>query len=100
MLASLLLLGLSSGSWEVISTDILTELGKSHPESPDIYARATAGISVDRTNGDVYMLANNIGICKSTDQGRTFRLVSGDNVTGRFETGWGLNIGPKGGRLM
>lgn len=89
-----------SGAWVEISRDILAELGKTHVPSGDPYATATAGISVDRTNGDVYLLANNIGICKSVDQGKTFSLISGDAVTGRFETGWGLNIDPKGGRLM
>jgi len=86
--------------WEAISDGILAELGKSHRESSDPYAVKTAGISVDRTNGDVYLLANNIGICKSSDQGQTFRLVSGDAVSGRFETSGGLNIDPSGGRLM
>ena len=86
--------------WSVISNDILGELGKVYPAPTDPYATVTAGISVDRTNGDVYMLANNIGICKSTDQGKSFRLVSGSAVTGRFETGWGLNIDPNGRRLM
>ena len=89
-----------SGHWVEISHDILSELVKTHVPSGDPYATATAGISVDRTNGDVYLLANNIGICKSVNQGRTFELVSGDAVTGRFETGWGLNIDPKGRRLM
>lgn len=86
--------------WAVISKDLMAELGKTHPESADIYARGTAGISVDRSNGDVYLLANNIGICKSTDQGKSFKLVSGNVVTGRFETNAGLNIDPAGGRLM
>jgi photosystem II stability/assembly factor-like uncharacterized protein len=90
---------LYAGEWQVISNDILAELGKDHPKSKDKFQTETAGISVDRTNGDVYLLANNIGICKSTDQGRTFALVSGKAVTGRFETGWGLNIDPTGGRL-
>ncbi|MDR3691284.1 MAG: hypothetical protein P4L46_18030 [Fimbriimonas sp.] len=89
-----------SGTWVEISGDILTELAKNHVPSGDPYATATAGISVDRTNGDVYLLANNIGICKSVNQGKTFSLVSGDAVTGRFETGWGLNIDPGGRRLM
>jgi photosystem II stability/assembly factor-like uncharacterized protein len=75
-------------------------LGKDRPKSNDSFTTMTAGISVDRTTGDVYLLANNIGICKSTDQGKTFALVSGKAVTGRFETGWGLNIDPTGGRLM
>lgn len=89
-----------AGTWVQISGHVLNELAKTHPVSSDPYATGTAGISVDRTNGDVYMLANNIGICKSTDQGRTFALVSGASVGGRFETSGGLNIDPRGGRLM
>jgi len=89
-----------SENWVEISGEILSDLGKTHVPSGDPYATVTAGISVDRTNGDVYLLANNIGICKSVDQGRSFRLVSGEAVTGRFETGWSLNIDPDGRRLM
>jgi hypothetical protein len=88
------------GRWVVISDGILAELGKTHLQSSDPYAVLTAGISVDRTNGDVYLLANNIGICKSTKRGESFSLVSGNAVTGRFETSGGLNIDPAGGRLM
>lgn len=90
----------ASNGWTVISDQILSDLRASHPPSSDPYAAETAGISVDRTNGDVYLLANNIGICKSTDQGNHFSLVSGNSVTGRFETAGGLNIDPNGHRLM
>ncbi len=104
MVTSLVALALLSQSktadWVVISDNILAELAKTHAKSNDPYAAMTAGISVDRTNGDVYMLANDTGICKSTDQGKTFNLVSGKTVGGRFETGWGLNIDPSGRRLM
>lgn len=93
-------LGQGAARWTAISNDILEELGKTRPTPTDPYATVTAGISVDRTNGDVYMLANNIGICKSTDQGKRFHLVSGDAVPGRFETAGGLNIDPRGRRLM
>ncbi len=95
-----LLLTVAQSSWTPISDGILAELARTHSASADRFTHETAGISVDRTNGDVYLLANNVGICKSTDQGRTFSLISGTAVTGRFETGWGLNIDPKGGRLM
>jgi photosystem II stability/assembly factor-like uncharacterized protein len=97
MLANLALI---FATWTPISDDIVAELGKTHPISADRFTHQTAGISVDRTNGDVYLLANNIGICKSRDHGESFSLVSGTAVTGRFETGWGLNIDPKGRRLM
>src|SRR5260221_9807628 len=86
--------GSPAGQWVSISDAILADLEKDRPKSNDKYTTMTAGISVDRTNGDVYLLANNVGICKSTDQGKTFTLVSGKSVSGRFETGWGLNIDP------
>jgi photosystem II stability/assembly factor-like uncharacterized protein len=89
-----------TGEWVVISDAILAELDKSHQGNGDPYARLTAGITVDRTTGDVYMMANNIGICKSTDQGQAFALVSGNTVTGRFEYAAGLDMDPAGGRLM
>jgi len=89
-----------TGEWVVVSDGILAELGKAHPVSNDTFARMTAGVTVDRTNGDVYLMANNIGICKSTDQGQTFALVSGKTVTGRFEFATGLDLDPEGGRLM
>jgi photosystem II stability/assembly factor-like uncharacterized protein len=91
---------LYAGEWMTISNQILAELEKDHPKSKDKFTTMTAGIGVDRVSGDVYLLANNIGICKSTDQSKTFALVSGKNVTGRFETGFGLNVDPAGGRLM
>lgn len=89
-----------AGQWVVISDGILADLGKDNPKPRNEYEKGTAGVGVDRTNGDVYLMANNIGICKSTDQGKTFALVSGKNVTGRFEYGWGINIDPAGKRLM
>ena len=86
--------GIQGSVWTRVSDNVLKDLGKTHAESPDIYARGTAGISVDRTSGDVYLLANNIGICKSTNQGKTFKLVSGDAVSdpeGHWRTKWDSN---------
>lgn len=91
---------LYAGQWTVISDGILAELDKADPKAQLLEKNKTAGIGVDRTTGDVYMMANGIGLCKSTDQGQTFTQVSGKNVTGRFETGWGINIDPAGKRLM
>ena len=90
---------LYTGEWVVISDAIIKELTPADAK-PGSFDKDTAGIAVDRTNGDVYMMANNRGICKSTDKGATFALVSGKNVTGRFETGWGINVDPEGKRLM
>jgi hypothetical protein len=59
----------------------------------------TAGVTVDRTNGDLYMILCGQGVWKSTDQGTTFHRVDGSNVGGRCETGYGLSMDPSGGRL-
>jgi hypothetical protein len=60
----------------------------------------TAGVAVDRTNGDVYMIVNNTGVWKSSDKGATFHGVSGTSVTGRCETPWAMNMDPAGKRLL
>src|SRR5689334_19507999 len=56
----------------------------------------TAGVAVDRSNGDVFMVLSGQGIWKSTDQGATFKRVDGGAVGGRCETGYGLCADPAG----
>lgn len=67
----------------------------------------TGGVTVDRTNGDVYVIVtgkeifkeHGQGVWKSTDQGATFARVDGDVIGGRCETGYGLCLDPNGQRL-
>src|SRR6187401_2528392 len=67
----------------------------------------TGGVTVDRSNGDVYVVVTGKeifkergqGIWKSTDQGATFARVDGNVISGRCETGYGLCADPKGKRL-
>ena len=58
-----------TAQWVVVFDQTTGENRPPLSTTNDPYARLTAGVSVDRTNGDVYLLANNVGICKSTDQG-------------------------------
>ncbi len=67
----------------------------------------TGGVTVDRSNGDVYLVVTgkeifkekSQGIWKSTDRGATFIRVDVDVVGGRCETGYGLCQDPAGKRL-
>jgi photosystem II stability/assembly factor-like uncharacterized protein len=67
----------------------------------------TGGVSVDRTNGDVYVVVTGKeifkergqGVWKSTDGGATFARVDGNVVSGRCETGYALYQDPNGKRL-
>jgi photosystem II stability/assembly factor-like uncharacterized protein len=67
----------------------------------------TGGVSVDRTNGDVYVVVTGKeifkergqGVWKSTDGGKTFSRVDGGVIGGRCETGYALCQDPDGKRL-
>ncbi len=59
----------------------------------------TAGVTVDRTTGDVYMIVPGEGIWKSSDRGATFTRADAGQIGGRCETGYTLNFDPAGKRL-
>ena len=67
----------------------------------------TGGVSVDRTNGEVYVIVTGKeifkergqGVWKSGDGGAKFTRVDGDVVSGRCETGYALCQDPNGKRL-
>src|SRR5215813_4734932 len=80
------------GRWEAISDPVTSQLKCDWPG-------LTAGVVVDRTSGDVYMVVCGQGIWKSTDQGRSFARTDGSAVGGRCETGFALCADAAGRRL-
>ena len=87
----------SETRWTSISDTVLKKLAD---EGKKIgYPGGTAGICVDRTNGDVYMIVPDQGIWKSSDRGATFARADGGALGGRCETGFTLNPDPAGKRL-
>jgi photosystem II stability/assembly factor-like uncharacterized protein len=85
------------GAWVDISTPLvkqLTEAGKKIA-----WPGQTAGVTVDRTTGDLYMIVPGQGAWKSTDRGATFVRADQGEVGGRCETGYALNVDPAGKRL-
>ncbi|MDB6151660.1 MAG: BNR/Asp-box repeat protein [Chthoniobacteraceae bacterium] len=81
-----------AGEWLNISDSVTTRV------KPGIYG-PTAGITVDRVNGDLFMVVNDQGLWRSHDQGATFERCDGKTIGGRCETGWALNVDPAGRRL-
>lgn len=53
---------------------------------PGTYGPA-AGLPVDRASGDVFMVAADYGIWKSSNHGKTFARADKKTIGGRCETG-------------
>ncbi len=85
------------GAWVPISDGVLKRLAD-EGKKPS-WPGGTAGVSVDRTNGDVYMIVPDQGEWKSTDRAATFSRVDGGALGGRCETGYALNADPAGRRM-
>jgi len=87
----------AKGKWVSISDGVVAQITASGKKIG--WPGLTGGVGIDRTNGDVYMVVCDNGLWKSTDQGRNFVRVDGGSVTGRCETGFGLDLDPAGKRL-
>jgi len=85
------------GGWQDISEKVLKGLAAAGKKPA--WPGKTAGIAVDRTTGDVFMVIPDQGMWKSDDRGETFARVDGGAIGGRCETGFALNFDPQGNRL-
>ena len=81
-----------AGEWTNISDPVTAQVKPG-------YAGPTAGVVVDRTSGDVFMVVNDQGLWHSSDHGGAFERCDGKTVGGRCETGWALQADPAGKRL-
>lgn len=81
-----------AGEWVNISDPVTATLKPG-------YGGPTAGVSVDRASGDVFMVVSDLGLWRSGDHGATFTRCDEKNIGGRCETGWALQADPAGKRL-
>ncbi|MBN2139169.1 MAG: hypothetical protein JW720_15290 [Sedimentisphaerales bacterium] len=86
-----------TAQWQDISEKIIQNLLDNGKKIG--YPGKTAGIAVDRTTGDVFMIIPGQGIWKSTDQAQSFKRADKGEIGGRCETGFTLNFDPLGKRL-
>ncbi len=81
-----------AGEWINISDPVTA------PLKPG-YGGPTAGVTVDRAGGDVFMVVSDLGLWRSADHGATFARCDDKAIGGRCETGWALQADPAGKRL-
>jgi photosystem II stability/assembly factor-like uncharacterized protein len=84
--------------WENVSDEFFKQI-EVHDIAPS-YSRRCLGMAVAPT-GEIFIVAGkDHGICVSRDQGATWMVVPGNNVTGRCESGFGFSMAyPYDGRL-
>ena len=87
-------ISLSAAEWVSISDTVTNGLSKPGTYGP------TAGVAVDRANGNVFMVVSDYGMWRSGDHGKTFTRVDDKTIGGRCETGWALQMDPAGGRMF
>ncbi|HEX5102506.1 MAG TPA: hypothetical protein VFV87_01765 [Pirellulaceae bacterium] len=80
--------------WVPISEGVTTQLVNDGKKIG--YPGLTAGVAVDRTTGDLFMVVCDQGVWKSSDQGRTFARVDEGAIGGRCETGYAFDPAPAG----
>lgn len=88
------------GKWVVISDETIKRLQADGKKVGWPGGGGTAGVAVDRTTGDVYMVLSDNGLWKSKDRGATFERVDSGKVGGRAETGFAIDVDPNGKRIM
>lgn len=89
--------GKTDAEWVDISSAIVQKLTDAGQKTA--WPGETAGVAVDPTSGDVYMIVTGQGIWKSTDAGKSFARVDSGKVGGRCETSFSLNFDTAGKRL-
>ena len=85
------------GKWVSVSAGVVAQIEAAGKKIG--WPGLTSGVGVDRTTGDVYMVVCDNGLWKSTDHGQNFSRVDGQNISGRCETGFGLDLDPAGKRV-
>ncbi len=76
----------AADQWTDISSSLLERLTNSGVKAA--WPGGCSGVVVNRTNGEVTIKAVGFGLWRSSDQGKNWRRIDGDIISGRDETGW------------
>jgi hypothetical protein len=91
-------LAAEKGAWTVISDRLIADLenGGKKPAWPG----KTTGVVADRTIGVAFVLIPGQGVWRTVDKGETFARLDNGTIGGRCETGWSINMDPRGKRMV
>ncbi len=87
----------TDNNWVDISSPVVKSLTDAGQKTA--WPGETAGVAVDPSTGDVFMIVTGQGVWKSSDFGKTFTRVDSGKVGGRCETSFSLNVDCKGKRI-
>jgi photosystem II stability/assembly factor-like uncharacterized protein len=87
----------AAADWVNISDPLVAKL-TSDGKKP-AWPGQTAGVAVDRTTGDLFVVVAGQGLFKSTDRGTTFARCDEGKVGGRCETAFSINVDPASSRI-
>jgi photosystem II stability/assembly factor-like uncharacterized protein len=76
----------AADQWTDISSSLLERLTNNGAKAA--WPGGCSGVVVNRTNGDVTIKVVGFGLWRSSDQGKNWRRIDGDTISGRDETGW------------
>ena len=72
--------------WVVIASSWMARLTNNDAKAP--WPGGVSGVLVNRTNGEVTIKIVGFGLWRSSDQGKDWRRLDDNKVSGRDETGW------------
>ena len=81
---------LAAGTWTDISSPLVE--GLTNNGSKLAWPGGCSGVAVNRLNGEVTIKVVGSGLWRSPDQGKTWRRIDQETVSGRDETGWATSV--------
>jgi len=78
------------GAWTDISSPLLERLTNNAPKQA--WPGGCSGVVVNRLTSEVTIKVVGSGLWRSSDQGKTWRRIDQETVSGRDETGWATSV--------
>lgn len=82
--------GRAADEWKDVSSALLQRLTNSGAKPA--WPGGCSGVVVNRTTGEVTIKVVGLGLWRSADQGKNWRRVDGEVISGRDETGWATSV--------
>jgi photosystem II stability/assembly factor-like uncharacterized protein len=88
--ATLLALSAPAAEWVDVSSSLLTSLTNNTVKAA--WPGGCSGVVANRKNGDVTIKVVGFGLWRSSDQGKNWKRIDDETISGRDETGWATSV--------